>query len=291
MATGYVLTNKKAGNGEYAQDVSVLEILYDEPLRFLDVTQITNYKVFLGGLEPDDFLIIAGGDGTLNHFINNTADLTLPENILYFPIGTGNDFARELGKSYGDNPFPIRKYLDNLPTVEVNGVTRRFLNGVGFGIDGYCAEEGDKLREQGNRKVNYTAIAIKGLLFHYKPTSATVTVDGKKYTYKKAWLAPTMFGKCYGGGMIPTPNQDRNAADPVLSTMIFHRSGKLKTLKVFPSIFKGEHVKYTDSVEILVGREISVEFDRPTPLQIDGETVKNVTSYRAAVNAKVGACR
>lgn len=291
MATGYVLTNKKAGNGEYAQDVSVLEMLYDEPLHFLDVTQITNYKVFLEGLEPDDFLIIAGGDGTLHHFINNTAALELPENLLYFPIGTGNDFARELGREYGDNPFPIRKYLDKLPTVEVNGMTRRFLNGVGFGIDGYCTEEGDKLREQGNRKVNYTAIAIKGLLFHYKPTSATVTVDGKKHTYKKVWLAPTMFGKCYGGGMIPTPSQDRNAPEPMLSAMVFHRSGKLKTLMIFPSIFKGAHVKHTDSVEILTGKEISVEFDRPTPLQIDGETVKNVTSYRAAVNAKVGARR
>lgn len=291
MATGYVLTNKKAGNGEYAQDVSVLEMLYDEPLHFLDVTQITNYKAFLEGLEPDDFLIIAGGDGTLNHFINNTAGLVLPEDLLYFPIGTGNDFARELGREYGDNPFPIRKYLDKLPTVEVNGITRRFLNGVGFGIDGYCTEEGDKLREQGNRKVNYTAIAIKGLLFHYKPTAATVTVDGKKYTYKKVWLAPTMFGKCYGGGMIPTPSQDRNAPEPMLSTMVFHRSGRLKTLMIFPSIFKGEHVKHTDSVEILTGKEISVEFDRPTPLQIDGETVKNVTSYRAAVNAKVGARR
>lgn len=279
MATGYVLTNRKAGNGTCGKDISLLELLYDAPLQYQDVADVTDYWAFLEAIGPEDFLILAGGDGTLNHFINNTAGLSLPEQILYFPIGTGNDFARELGKNCGDNPFPIRQYLENLPVVEVNGQKRRFLNGVGYGIDGYCTEEGDRLRQKGKGKVNYTAIAIKGLLFHYRPTGATVTVDGKTYTYDRVWLAPTMFGKCYGGGMYPTPKQNRGGQ--TLSVMVFHGSGKLKTLMIFPSIFKGEHIRHTDAVQVLEGREITVTFDRPTPLQIDGETVKNVTSYRA----------
>ena len=41
----------------------------------------------------------------------------------------------------------IGKYLKNLPQVEVNGKKYLFLNGVGYGIDGYCCEVGDKLRE------------------------------------------------------------------------------------------------------------------------------------------------
>ena len=171
----------------------------------------------------------------------------------------------------------------------VNGVTRRFLNGVGYGIDGYCCLEGDRLRETSKKPVNYTAIAIKGLLFHYGPTSATITVDGVKHTYDHVWLAPTMHGRCYGGGMIPTPQQDRLAEPRQLSVMAFRSRSKLKTLIVFPSIFKGEHVRRTDMVEVLTGREITVEFDRPTPLQIDGETVPNVTSYRAVCYADVPA--
>ena len=34
-------------------------------------------------------------------------------------------------------------------------------------------------------------------------------------------------------------------------------------------------------VAIHTGKEITVEFDRPTPLQIDGETVLDVTKYAA----------
>ena len=45
---------------------------------------------------------------------------------------------------------------------------RRFINGIGFGIDGYCCEVGDQLKAKSDKPVNYASIAIKGLLFHYK---------------------------------------------------------------------------------------------------------------------------
>ena len=114
----------------------------------------------------------------------------------------------------------------------------------------------------------------------------TITVDGQKYTYKKTWIAPTMKGKCYGSGMIMAPHQDRLAADGAVSAMAFHGAGKLRTLIVFPSIFKGEHVKHKNMVAIHKGHEITVEFDRPTALQIDGETVTGVTSYSVSTGKK-----
>jgi len=99
-----------------------------------------------------------------------------------------------------------------------------------------------------------------------------------------------MNGKYYGGGMIPTPNQKRlgKNGEKKLSVMIFHDSSKLKTLMIFPSIFKGEHVKNVKYVTVLEGKDITVEFDEPRPLQIDGETILGVRSYtaKAVVGAK-----
>lgn len=281
MAKTYILHNPHAGVGDSEESARALEILLDGKTEILNITKITNYSAFLGGLDDDDYLIIAGGDGTLNRFINDTEGLDIRQEILYYPVGTGNDFAHDLGKASGCAPFSINKYLKNLPYIEINGKTCRFLNGIGYGIDGYCCEIGDELRKIPGKKVNYTAIAVKGLLFHYKPTRATVTVDGVLRCYNKVWLAPTMHGRFYGGGMIPTPNQSRSADNKQLSTMVFHSSGKLKTLMIFPSIFKGTHIKHSDCVDILEGSEITVEFDRPTALQIDGETILGVTSYTA----------
>ena len=76
-----------------------------------------------------------------------------------------------------------------LPTVIVNEKEYKFINGVGFGIDGYCCEVGDEQRAKSDKPVNYTSIAIKGLLFHFKPVNATVTYDGKSRTFPKVWLS------------------------------------------------------------------------------------------------------
>lgn len=285
MATGYVLYNEKAGDSKSLHETRELKKIINDELKFINVLDVSDYKVFLGGLEKDDYIIIAGGDGTLNRFVNNTDGIDFDCDVLYFPAGTGNDFALDVGYSKYSKPFSIRKYLKDLPYVTVDGKNYRFINGVGYGIDGYCCEVGDKLKELPERKVNYTSIAIKGLLFHYKPTNAKVTVDGKSYTYQKVWLAPTMHGRFYGGGMMPTPGQSRNNEDETLSTLIFHGSGKLKTLMVFPSLFKGEHIKHEKIAEVLSGHEITVEFDSPVALQIDGETILNVKSYTACAPA------
>ncbi len=263
-----------------------LQATSDE-VRIIDLATYTDadYAALATYLTPTDRLILCGGDGSINHFVNDPRLSSLPGELYYFPCGTGNDFFRDLSLP-ADAPVPLAPYLRNLPTVEVNGTTRRFLNNVGFGIDGYCCLVGDAQRkaragDPAAKPVNYTAIAIKGLLFHYKPCGATVTVDGKTYRYKKAWLAPTMKGHHYGGGMIPAPAQDRGAEDGHLSVMLMYGSGKLHTLMVFPGIFKGEHIKHKKMVAIHEGHDITVTFDRPSTVQIDGETVHNVTTYHA----------
>ncbi len=279
----YILYNRKAGAKKDNEKFRQAADFTEGDRSFINMADIASYEAFFEKLTAEDTLVLCGGDGTLNYFINKTDGLTFEGEILYFPCGSGNDFAADFGHQRYAAPFSIKEHLKNLPYVIVNGKTYRFLNGVGFGIDGYCCEVGDKQKKKSEKPVNYTAIAIKGLLFHYKPTKARITVDGFTTYYKKVWIAPTMYGKHYGDGMMPTPQQQRGSKQ--LSTMVFYGSGKLKTLMIFPSIFKGEHIKHTKQVDVLRGEEITVEFDRPTALQIDGETILGVTSYTAKTYA------
>ncbi len=276
----FVIFNPLSGNGRGEVQARELEAKLGGNVEFVDITKISSYADFFCGVTQNDKIIICGGDGTLNRFVNDTQGLDIPTSVYYYPTGSGNDFAKDIGFD-GGAPVCIDKYIVGLPAVSVNGMERVFINGVGYGIDGYCCEVGDKIRATSDKPVNYTSIAIKGLLFHYKRTKATVTVDGVIKEYKNVWIAPTMHGRYYGGGMMPTPKQDRLNADGKLSVMLMHGSGKLKTLMVFPSLFKGEHIAKTKMVEVLEGKEITVKFDRPTALQIDGETVLGVTEYTA----------
>lgn len=286
MSKQYVLYNPVANNGRGKEQAHVLEtMLTGAELVFRDITLLHSYSEFFSELSADSKIILCGGDGTLNRFINDTSSLNIPCPVYYYPSGSGNDFAHDVGKSNSDEPFCIDKYIKDLPTVYVNGTERKFINGIGYGIDGYCCEVGDKLRQKSSKPINYASIAIKGLLFHFKARTATITADGITESYTRVWVAPAMNGRFYGGGMMPTPRQDRLNGERKISLMLFHGSGKLKTLMIFPSLFKGEHVKHKNHIRIIEGKDITVKFDCPTALQIDGETVLNVTEYRAVSSA------
>ena len=279
----YLLYNPLSGKENKPRtDAECYAVVANLPTELMDITEIADLGEFFEKLDQSDDVVIFGGDGTLNKVANALSDRPVRNDIYYFPCGTGNDFARDIDANDAKEPVLITDYVKELPTVTVNGKKSKFINGVGFGIDGYCCEVGDVLKGQ-HKNPNYTAIAIKGLLFHFKPVNATVTVDGQTYDFKKVWIAPTMFGRFYGGGMMPTPGQDRSASDKKVSLMVFHKSGKLKTLAIFPSIFKGEHVKKKNNVTIFEGKSITVTFNRPTPLQIDGETVLGVSGYNVTV--------
>lgn len=280
MAKYNVLYNPLAGNGKGENAAKKLkELLNGDELTFTDMTKVSDYRALFASMPEDERVIVSGGDGTLNRFINDTEEVAFANPVYYYATGSGNDFLKDIGGNVGDKPVCIDKYLKALPTVDVKGKSYRFINGIGYGIDGYCCEVGDKLRETSDKPINYAGIAIKGLLFHYHPTSATVIVDGVEHKYKKVWLAPTMNGRYYGGGMIPTPKQDRFNKEHTVSVMVYYGSGKIKSLAVFPSIFKGEHVNHKEMVEVLSGKEITVRFDSPAALQVDGETIIGVTEY------------
>ena len=275
----YVLFNPLSANGNGKEKVNTLaDKLTDAELEYVDLTQVTDLRALLTEIPADATIVLCGGDGTINCFVNDTRGMEITQKLLYFPCGSGNDFAREV---QGDKDLiELNEYVQNLPVATVKGNEYLFINGIGFGIDGYCCEVGDKIRaEKPNQKIDYGGIAVKGLLFHYKPTNATVTVDGVKHEFKKVWIAPTMKGWYYGGGIMPAPAQDRKDADGKVSVTVFHGSGRLKTLLIFPKLFKGTHVSNKKHISIFTGKEVTVEFDEPRALQVDGETVLGVTEY------------
>lgn len=279
----HVLYNPLSGNGQGAVSVETIKkIIKEEELKLINVSEVKDYASFFAGLAEEDSVVVAGGDGTLNYFINDVDGVEIKNKVYFYALGTGNDFKNDVAPTE-EGLIEINDYIKDLPIVEVKGMTRRFINGIGYGIDGYCCEVADKLAKE-NKPINYTGIAIKGLLFFYKPTNATVTVDGETKEFKKVWLAPSMNGRFYGGGMNIAPAQDRTAQPKTLSLVVFHGSGKLKTLMIFPSIFKGEHIKHEKQISIFTGKDITVKFDRPVALQIDGETVLDVTEYTVHAN-------
>ena len=275
----YLLYNPKANNGKAMEELGRIPDKYRKNSTMIDVLQIKDYKAIIEGLKAEDIIVLAGGDGTLCHFINDVDTFELKNDVYFYGIGTGNDFLNDINKNDCKEPVLINEYIKSLPTAWINGKKYRFINDIGFGMDGYCCEEGDKHRAVSDKPVNYTIIALKGLIYKFKRRSATVTVDGVSKHYTNVILAPAMMGRYYGGGMMIAPSQDRLNKEHTLTSVVMYTKLRLLLLFLFPSVFKGKHTRYKKMFDFRTGHEITVEFDSPCALQVDGETVLNVTKY------------
>ena len=120
-----VLYNPYSGNHHGEEYAHELDNILKDDFEYYNMDEVKDFKKFFKE-HPED-IIICGGDGTLNHFINYTKDVNYKNNILYFSTGTGNDFYNDVGDK---NRYPINigKYLENLPTVTVNVKDYRFIN-------------------------------------------------------------------------------------------------------------------------------------------------------------------
>lgn len=282
MSKTYVLYNPIAGNGNCNNNVRKLdEVLKGEELTYINYKELEDgTEEFFNRLEIDDKVILCGGDGTINYFINQIDTDCIENTVLYYPLGSGNDFYNDVKEREKSELIPLNGYIKNLPQVSVNGKTSKFINAIGYGIDGYCCEEGDRVRlRKPGKPVNYTMIALKGLCYDFQRVNAHITIDGKEYHYKDVWMVPALHGRFFGGGMMCAPNQDRINHNSKVSVIVVSSRNRLRLLLAFSSIFKGKHLKYKKVVTELKGSEVKVVYDRPAPLQIDGETISNVSEY------------
>jgi DNA gyrase/topoisomerase IV subunit B len=81
MSNIYVLYNPHSGHNTGKEKAKALEGIYTAPLTYVDMTTITDYAAFKATLNKDDQLVVCGGDGTLNRFINEIYDLGIENDI------------------------------------------------------------------------------------------------------------------------------------------------------------------------------------------------------------------
>ncbi len=277
----YILFNPKS-NSEH-NDLNIIpgkEELERRGAKQISLLEIeANVREFLDTLTPDDKLYICGGDGTLHYFSNNARGVEFPCPVYVIRSGTGNDFLNDIGQTQPDALTDVREYISCLPEVEVDGERRLFINGVGMGIDGAVCDGVEKYKAKTGKKANYTSIALKLLAYKYKRPTATVTIDGVTHHFRDVWMASAMHGRFFGGGMMIAPTQDRTSGK--LSVMVMHGGSRPRILTIFPTVFKGTHLKYKDIVEVFECDEVTVTFDIPIAFQADGETKSDMITYTA----------
>lgn len=262
MAKAYLFYNPLAGQGQILEDLDALEFVLDTETVLCDMTQPHTYAQTLFSMEPEDILVLGGGDGTLNRFVNILEDVPRPNEIYYYPAGEQNAFALDYGRRNGCNPFPVTDALAHLPRVRIGGREGYFLTGVVFSAS--------KFHGFSRKRQVYTE--------ENRPVGVKVSVDRALQHYASVRFLSVMQGRYCQGGLIPDPTRRRT--DETLSLVVIHGCGRVKTNHLLRQLRKGRLPK-SRHLTLLRGRDVRLAFDAPVSLSTDGERRNGVTEVAA----------
>lgn len=232
-------------------------------------------------------LVVLGGDGTINEVLNGIVDFSLVT-LGYIPIGSSNDFARDMGLPTDPlkaleiilHPSLIRPMDVGLLTYRDRQKQRYFAVSTGLGFDAAICHQAvvSRLKIFLNKlklgKLTYAGIALNRL-FYDQPVSMKITVDSEDsgsqtFSYEKVYFAAVMNHRYEGGGCMFCPKAD--ATDGILDLIVVSRLPKWKILILLPTAFFGKHV-YFKGIHILKGTHFSIQSEKALPVHTDGEPI------------------
>lgn len=211
--------------------------------------------------------IAVGGDGTVNEVAKGI--LQRGYGVLgIIPSGTGNDLAKVLGIEEDIDAAMLNIFEKNSREIDIGlAKDKYFFNIASLGFDAQVVRSTELIRKIVKGKIAYILGVITTLL-GYRKRRISLTIDGVEYK-RNAMLIAVGNGQFYGGGMQILPMSVVD--DGELDICIVRDISNIRILFLFPTIFKGEHVKYKEYVEFFRGKEVTVKTEGKYYLNVDGE--------------------
>ncbi|MFF0424843.1 diacylglycerol/lipid kinase family protein [Streptomyces sp. NPDC004520] len=187
------------------------------------------------------------------------------------PAGRGNDFARALGLPT-DAPGLAKVLLDGEPravdTIEVESARHQgvhVLGSVYAGVDAVANRHANDSRLL-RGAASYYAGGLRAVLA-WKPAAYRLTIDGIRHE-RTGYTVVAANSGFYGFGRNIAPGA--RVDDGLLDVVVIKEAPKRLFFAMMNELKTGVHVK-RPQIEILRGKEVRIEADRPLPYGADGE--------------------
>jgi len=228
-------------------------------------------------------IVAVGGDGTWSNVAGcivasgrNDVSLGL------LPAGSGNDFAKNFGITYGDPAAAVQAIARGRSrSVDVGRIRfpdedtpgRHFLLETSFGIGPAVLQAAKDARFlKGDLLYSVTAIQQ---IFRFEGVVAEVddangSVSGGRHLMLVIANAPNM-----GGTFLIAP--EARLDDGRLDVCAIEDSGALERLRLFRMVGAGEHGR-SDRVTFRQNRSFTIRFSAPVPYEVDGELLMSIST-------------
>ena len=212
------------------------------------------------------YILIAGGDGTVDSVVNAMAKSGISLAIGILPVGTANDFSKFLGM-----PSDVEEACKQILSSEVKSVDLGSINDkyfVNVASTGLFTDVSQKTDVNLKNTIGKLAYYLKGLeelpnfrKLHVNILSKEVEFDGEMY------LLLVFNGATAGNFNLATR---ADACDGLLDIIMFKAVQIYELLPLFIKVLKGEHL---DSNKVLYFKTdyLKVECHEDIVTDIDGE--------------------
>ena len=228
--------------------------------------------------EHFDVVVAAGGDGTTHEVVNGLlsasgaiADGRIVETLGVLPVGSGSDFAHNVGVPADLRAACARLVEGHTRLVDVCEVAvdeaapRYFGNTVNVGFGGVVTLEARKIKWLRGMAL-YLPVVLK-TVFLAQPAQMTITYDAQSLDLRVPMVCVAN-GAREGGGFFSTP--DALPDDGLFDMCVVRDIGSWGMLKLVPRFMNGSH---TGRDEVVMARSKRVEIVSPDALiaHVDGE--------------------
>jgi len=221
-------------------------------------------------------VVVIGGDGTLQRAARVLAGSERP--LVIVPSGTGNVMALRLGI-----PMGLRAAL----RLVKEGVPRRvdlgrsgdepFLLAVGGGFEGHLIREAGRELKKVLGKSAYVFGAARHLPINHH--TFHITVDREEMETSAASVMVANFGTQMGSWIFPP---EAHGQDGLLDVAIIRAQTFEQVVGLVASSL-GARPRPEGGLTLLRGREVTVECEKPIPVQLDGDDQGDRDGFQARI--------
>ena len=232
------------------------------------------------------FVLVAGGDGTLNEAIQGLAGTKTA--VGQIPLGTVNIWSRELGLPHDPVEAATELLSGSVRRIDLGRANGRYfllMTGLGFDAEAIHAVEGEPKRRFGP-----AALFLVGALAALRSNGTDLRVRADDQTFETSAALVTIGNTRLWAGAVQITHH-ATAADGLLDVCFFPGRSLFRKLRHLALVFIGRHDNDPDVTYMQV-RELLIVARPPMPLQIDGEpfgtTPARVEIVPGAIRALVG---
>src|SRR6267378_3279 len=272
----YIIFNPRAGSATDRERVlSQLAQLNPMALRITRKAGDTEKWARAALRTECDYIVVAGGDGTLNGVVNGLATDAKNIRLGIVPLGTGNDFARTLGL-----PSSIEDNIDILRSAKTKRIdlvrvkskrTRYFVNVSAGGFSGMVDEKLTPKIKRTWGPLAYIRGAAAALpkLHAYR---TQILLDDDELLSAELYNVVVANGRFVAGGLPIAPSAD--PSDGLLDVLLIPKRPGPEMAVLAAKILLGNHLA-TDAVTFRRATRVSITSRPGMCFNADGELIGN----------------